>query len=265
MIYFISVILGLALGSFANVCILRLPKDQSIRTPRSYCPRCKKSLKIAHNIPLFSYLFLRGRCFFCQAPISLQYPSIEGLMALLFLFHAWMFGSSLSSLVLSDVLGFYLFTITIIDYQNRIIPDELSLSLLGIGILTSFANPYMAGSAWHKFGESVASTLGGGLFMLLMAWTGEKIFKKEAMGGGDVKLIAGTASVLGWQGIVGPLLIGSLGGGLVALALLLLRKKKFGETLPFGPFLSLGAYLVCLYPRLIPYLIGLDFRNLYFP
>ena len=101
--------------------------------------------------------------------------------------------------------------------------------------------------------------------MLLMAWAGEKAFKKEAMGGGDIKLTAGTAAVLGWQGIAGPLLIGSILGGVVAVALLLLKKKKLGETLPFGPFLSLGAYIACLFPGLLPSLLRSEFKLLNFP
>ena len=92
--------------------------------------------------------------------------------------------------------------------------------------------------------------------MLFTAWAGEKVFKKEALGGGDIKLIAATGSVLGWSGIIGPILLGSLGGGVLALGLLAVKKKKLGETLPFGPFLSLGAYVVCLFPQLCTDLLG---------
>ncbi len=172
-------------------------------------------------------------------------------MAMVFLFHAWRFGDSLRLMILADILGFYTITISIIDYRHRIIPDELSLSLFTLGILGSLANPALAGPPSIKFLHSLTSGLGGGVLMLFLAWAGEKAFKKEALGGGDIKLIAATAAVLGWQGIVGPLLIGSLGGGIVALILLILKKKKLGETLPFGPFLSLGAYVTCLFPTLL--------------
>jgi leader peptidase (prepilin peptidase)/N-methyltransferase len=170
-------------------------------------------------------------------------------MAALFVVHAWYFSGSLSQALFVDVLCFYLLTITLIDYRHRIIPDELSLSLLILGLLFSFVNPYLMGSPWIKFAQSFGASLGGGLFMFLLAYAGEKAFKKEALGGGDIKLIAASAAALGWGGIVGPLLLGSFSGGLMAFVLLLLKKKKMGETLAFGPFLSLGIYLTCLFPH----------------
>jgi len=246
--YFISVIMGLLVGSFSNVCIVRLPKDESICFPRSHCPRCGCPIPVLDNMPLVSFLALRGRCRSCQAPISWQYPFVEALMAMIFVFHAWFFSGSFASLVIADGLGFYLICISFIDYGNRIIPDELSLSLLGMSLLISFINPFLSGLPSLKFLISLGSSLAGGTFMLLLAYAGEKVFKKEALGGGDVKLIAATGALLGWRGIAGPLLLGSFSGGLIALILLLSKKKKLGETLPFGPFLSLGAYAACLYP-----------------
>ena len=246
--YIISALFGLAVGSFANVCILRLPKDASLWFPRSRCTQCGKSLKSIHNIPLLSYAFLRGRCYFCRTVISWQYPLIEALMAALFLFHARFFAGSLKSLLIADVLSFYLVAISLIDYRHRIIPDELSFSLAAIGLLVSFSNPYLSGSPGLRFLHSLSAALGGGLLMFLLAYAGQKAFHKEALGGGDIKLVAASAAVLGWAGIVGPLLLGSLLGGGVALGLLLLKKKKLGETLPFGPFLSFGTYITCLFP-----------------
>jgi len=246
--YFTSILLGLVAGSFSNVCILRLPEDKSIVFPRSHCPRCGHALKFTQNIPLLSFLALKGRCFYCRGRISWQYPLVELTMAVLFLFHAWRFSDSLGHQIIADVLSFYLLTLSIIDYRHRIIPDELSLSLLVMGLLGSFWNPYLSGSSEYKFLQSAAACLGGGLLMLFLAWAGEKAFKKEALGGGDIKLIAASSAVLGWGGMAGPLFIGSLSGGIVALTLLLLKKKRLGETLPFGPFLSLGVYWTCLFP-----------------
>ena len=248
--YLISALFGLVFGSFANVCIARLPKDESVCTPPSHCPRCGHKLRKIDNIPLISFLVLRGRCFNCRTAISWQYPLVEASMAALFLFHAWHFPGLPKQIIVADVLSFYLLTLSVIDYQHRIIPDELSLSLLAAGILFSFINPYLpVGLPWIKFLYDLAFALGGGLTMLLLAYAGEKTFKKEALGGGDIKLIAASAAVLGWAGIVGPLLFGSFSGGAVALVLLLMKKKKLGETLPFGPFLSLGIYFSCLFPE----------------
>src|SRR5258706_3074049 len=217
MVYLLSILSGLALGSVANVCIFRLPDDKSIRTPRSYWPRCGHTIRALHNVPLLSFLALRGRCFYCRAPISWQYPMIETLMAVLFLFHAGLFWSSIPRMIVADILGFYLLTLSIIDYRHRIIPDELSLSLLIVGLFGSFANPYLAGTPGVKLLQSAMAGLGGGLLMLFIGWAGERGFKKEAMGGGDIKLIAATGAGLGWQGILGPLLICFIGGGLVAM------------------------------------------------
>lgn len=245
--YVFSLLIGLTMGSFANVCILRLPKDESLVFPPSHCPHCNRPLKAIHNIPVFSYLALRGRCAFCRVRISLQYPVIEALMASIFIFHAWYFTETLR-LAIADILAFYLICISLIDYRYRIIPDELSLSLAAVGLALSFINPYLDGALWIKFLKSLSSGLGGGILMFLLAYAGEKAFKKEALGGGDVKLIAASGAVLGWIGIMGPLLVGSLAGGLAAVVLLIAQKKRIGETLPFGPFLSLGIYLTCLFP-----------------
>ncbi len=175
-------------------------------------------------------------------------------MASLFVFHSWLFRNELDRLIVVNILAFVLLTLSIIDYFYYILPDELTLSLLFIGIIGSAVNPYFQGPLLKKFLSSSCSALAGGLLMFFIAWCGEKLFKKEALGGGDIKLIAATAAVLGWRGIYGPLLVGSLTGGLVGLVLLLSRKKKLGETLPFGPFLSLGAYLTSLFPGIWPLL-----------
>jgi len=245
--YLLSIIIGLFFGSFGNVCILRLPADKSVIFPASHCPACGHPLKPIHNIPVLSYLALRGRCGFCQARISWQYPLIEALMATLFAFHAWFFISDLR-MIMADILGFYLICITLIDYRHRIIPDELSLSMAAIGLCFSFFSPYIGGVAWMRFLKSLSAGLGGGLLMYGLGYAGEKAFKKEALGGGDVKLVAASGAFLGWIGIIGPLLLGSLSGGLAACILLLAKKKRFGETLPFGPFLCLGIYFTCLFP-----------------
>ena len=169
-------------------------------------------------------------------------------MALLFGFHAWLYPYSLIHQVALDIVSFYLITITIIDFHHRIIPDELSLSLLITGCVTAYWNPWIGGTPWIKVLNSVGATVSGGLLMLGLAYAGEKAFKKEALGGGDVKLIAASGAILGWPGVSAPLFLGSLTGGIAALMLLVLKKKKLGETLPFGPFLSLGIYVTCLYP-----------------
>lgn len=246
--YVISIFFGLAVGSFANVCIYRLPLEKSIWRPPSYCPSCLASLRWRDNVPLFSYLWLNGRCYGCRQRISLQYPLVEMTMMALFLISAWRFRGHFGQMVIMDVLSFYLLTISIIDYQHKIIPDELSLSLLIIGLGCAYWNPYLQCHRRVPHVESLLASLTGGGGMMLLAWSGEKIFKKEALGGGDIKLISALGAFLGWDGVVGPLLLGSLLGGFVGGLLLLFKKIKKKETIPFGPFLSVGAYVSGLYP-----------------
>jgi leader peptidase (prepilin peptidase)/N-methyltransferase len=247
-LYLLSLLLGLVFGSFANVCILRLPKDESISVPASHCPGCGTPLRAIDNIPLISFLILKGRCRSCRRPISWQYPIVEGLMGLLFLMATYFFWGAWGKVIILDVLAFYLVTISIIDYHHRIIPDELSLSLIVLGWLIAWVNPYLEGTGASRLLQSVLAALAGGGAMLFLAWLGEKIFKQEALGGGDIKLIAAFGALLGWQGLIGSLLFGSLAGGIAAGGLILMGKKGRKDTLPFGPFLSFGVFLAAVLP-----------------
>jgi leader peptidase (prepilin peptidase) / N-methyltransferase len=249
MIYFLSLIVGLLLGSFANVCIARLPSDGSLIRPRSRCPKCGTPIRARDNIPILSFLIRKARCFSCGKSISWQYPCVETAMGLLFVFAAWRFPSQFDQMLVFDLLSFYLLTISIIDFHHKIIPDELSLSMLVMGLLSSFKNPYLGSYGLPPWAESfLAAFIGGGL-MLLFAWVGEKVFKKEALGGGDIKLIAGLGAVLGWDGLVGSLALGSFVGGVMGGVLLLLKRKKRGDTIPYGPFLCFGAFVTALFPK----------------
>jgi leader peptidase (prepilin peptidase)/N-methyltransferase len=247
--YFLPVAFGLAAGSFANVCILRLPRNASIAFPASHCPRCGKTLRWYDNIPVFGFLLLRGRCRYCRKPISWQYPLVEAVMASLFAFSAYRFGAGLTRCLLFDLAAFYLLTISVIDYRHRIIPDELSLSLLAIGLLSAFWNPTLKGQTFPPIIESATAAFGGGALMLAFAWVGEKIFKKEALGGGDVKLMAAFGSLMGWTGYMESLILGSFLGALTGGVLLIIKRKKPGDPIPYGPFLCLGAFFTFLYPR----------------
>jgi leader peptidase (prepilin peptidase)/N-methyltransferase len=169
-------------------------------------------------------------------------------MALLFALSAWRFSTRPYVVLTVDLLSFYLLTISVIDYQHKIIPDELSFSLLGIGWVGSFWNPYLQGHYLPTWAESLLAALAGGVLMLCFAWGGEKIFKKEALGGGDVKLMAAFGAVFGWSGLIGSLLIGSFIGSLGGGGLLLLKRKKRGDTIPYGPFLCLGAFITSFLP-----------------
>jgi leader peptidase (prepilin peptidase)/N-methyltransferase len=248
MLFAFSILLGLCLGSFANVCIFRLPEEQSIVFPFSRCPRCLTTLGFWENIPVVSYLGLRGHCRHCHKPISPQYPLVEASLAFLFVLSAWKFRHTGSYILFFDVLIFYLLTISVIDAYHKIIPDELSLSLLGFGWLTSLWNPYLDGYPWPGWAISLIAGVTGGAVMLAFAWGGEKLFKKEALGGGDVKLMAAFGAFLGWKGLLGALTIGSFVGALWGGGLLLAKRKRPGDAIPYGPFLCLGAFVYGFFP-----------------
>jgi len=236
-------ITGLSVGSFANVCIYRLPRDMSIIRPRSFCPSCQTPIKPRHNIPLLSFIFLRGKCACCGAKISWRYPLIELLSGLLFLSAFYYFYLS-SDNIYMFIVGLYLSSVFLIiffiDLDFKIIPDSLSLSGIIIGVAVSFlpATPLR----WY---DSVIGLFAGGLLFLAVAELGDRLFKKESMGGGDIKLAAMLGAFLGWKGILLVLGIASFLGALIGGLLLIIAKdKESARTVPFGPFLVAAALIV---------------------
>jgi len=229
-----SFIFGLIIGSFCNVVIHRLPQGASIVTPGSHCPSCKTPIRPRDNIPLVSYLLLRGRCRVCKEPISLRYPAVELLSGVLYVLLWLKFG-------LSIPLGGYaaltstLLTVALIDYDHKIIPNTITLPgiVIGLGL-----------SLWALPITPLASLLGvlvGGAFFYLIA-----LVSRGGMGGGDIKLIAMIGAFLGWQGAFFTIFSGALLGSLVGVTLMLLGKKGRKDKVPFGPFLSCGAILFLL-------------------
>jgi leader peptidase (prepilin peptidase)/N-methyltransferase len=244
-------LLGLMFGSFANVCIYRLPLEQSLFFPASHCPHCQKPVLWRDNIPVLGFLLLKGKCRGCRARISFRYIAIELITALFFMGGLYFLKKphGLILLVIYLWLAFNWITITVIDYLHRIIPDELSLSLIGFGWILAAWNPLLGETIRERLLQSVLSSLAWGAGMIFLAWAGEKIFKKEALGGGDVKLLAGYGAVLGWSGAAASLVIGSFIGGMTGLLLMLAGRKKLGQTIPFGPFLNLGSVVGLFFPN----------------
>ena len=236
MLTLISIIIGAMVGSFLNVCICRLPKGESIVTPRSHCPQCQTLIRFYDNIPLFSYLFLRGKCRSCGAPISIQYPIVEGVTALGSLVLFLKFGVSWEYLLYFSFLS-ALIVITVIDLYHQIIPDVISLPGIGVGLLASLLLPRLS------FLNSLTGVLLGGGSLFLVATVYQWFFKREGMGGGDVKLLAMIGAFLGWKAVILTILFSSFIGSVTGILFIAIKGKDLKYAIPFGPFLSLGAVL----------------------
>jgi len=240
MLTLLSIIFGAFIGSFLNVCISRLPKEESIIWPGSHCPYCKKPIRFYDNIPLLSYVLLTGKCRNCKKPISIQYPLIEGITALSSLFLFMKFGPSLSYLFYFAFVA-ALIVITVIDLYHQIIPDVISLPGIGVGLIASLILPQIT------FLNSLFGVLLGGGSLFLVATCYEWLFKREGMGGGDVKLLAMIGAFLGWKAVILTILLSSLIGSITGILIMVVKGKDFKYAIPFGPFLSLGAVISLFY------------------
>lgn len=222
--------LGLALGSFLNVLIVRLPAEESVLRPGSRCRRCGAPVRWVHNVPVVAWLLLRGRCASCGARIGWLYPVVELATAAVWIGHAAAWGATPRALS-GAVLLTFLLAIAIIDARHFLIPDELSLGGLAIGFLLSIppGPPSVPESA-------IGSIVGGGL-LWIVAIAGSAAFGREAMGGGDIKLMAMLGAFLGWQGALLTIFLGALLGTLVFLPI----AWRSDRLVPFGVFLALGA------------------------
>jgi leader peptidase (prepilin peptidase)/N-methyltransferase len=236
----VSIAFGAIIGSFLNVCILRLPQDESIVSPGSHCPQCKNPIKFYDNIPLVSYVLLGGKCRYCKKPISLQYPLVEGITALASFSLFVKFGLSFQYLFFFAFLC-SLIVITLIDLYHQIIPDVISLPGIAVGLLGSLVLPQ------GSFLQAFLGVLFGGGSLFLVATVYQWLLKREGMGGGDVKLLAMIGAFLGWKAVILTVVLSSFIGSVVGIALMLIRGKDFKYAIPFGPFLSLAAAIALYY------------------
>ena len=247
---FIVFLFGAVAGSFFNVCIHRMPLGQSIVNPPSHCPKCNERIRWHDNIPLVSFLVLRGKCRHCGAPISPRYLFIELLTASLFL-AVWLKYEMSWLAPIYWVLVGGLIVATFIDFEHYIIPNEITYGGIVAGLALSLVYPPLQGveEAGRSLLLSLLGAFTGGATLLLIALVGEKVFKKEAMGMGDVKFIAGIGAFLGWQASFFAIFASSLVGGIVGLVLVMTSRKGWGSRLPYGPYIALGALLWIFFGR----------------
>jgi leader peptidase (prepilin peptidase)/N-methyltransferase len=257
-------VLGAMIGSFLNVVIHRLPREQSIVFPNSTCPRCRASIKAYDNIPVLSFLILRGQCRSCGARISPRYPAVEALTALLFAAVTWHDGVSF---VLAFDLAFTaaIVALLFIDAEHMILPNAITYPGILFALITRVVVPYVAGPShfddlpglvthfpptWpvplvSLFGAAIGALAGGGS-LWLMGFLWEKLRGVEAMGFGDVKMMFMVGAYLGWRLTILTILLGAFTGSLAGIAVMLRRGRNLQMMLPFGIFLGIGSIVSLL-------------------
>ena len=236
------ILLGLAVGSFLNVCIHRLPRKESILHPRSRCPHCRKILNIHDLFPVISYLSTLGRCRYCGEVISYRYPLVESLTAALFVILYLKYSLSFD-LFLYLIFASLLVVAAFADMETEIIPDSISI-LGGIPALLIFS---FAGMPLHPL---LGMVCGLGIMWFLFK-VASFIYKKEAMGEGDLKLAMMMGAYLGWQGTLVSIFFAFICGAFVGTVLLGIGRKRFGQHIPFGPFLALGGLVALFFGQMI--------------
>ena len=245
-------IFGSCIGSFLNVIRFRYTKSISIVKPRSFCPNCGNQIPFYFNIPILSWLYLRGKCYYCKLKIPLSYPFIESLTASLFVLNSFFSGSIAYEYSL-NLIGLNIFTVillisSIIDFDNLIIPNELVIigSILGIIFNLISLKFYGSESILYIFYEFILLSFLGAIFLEFLNFLISLVIKKEAFGFGDIKYLFMIGCWLGLKGMICTLLMSMYIGGIITIVLILLKKIQSSGKIPFGPYLSISAYITVL-------------------
>jgi leader peptidase (prepilin peptidase)/N-methyltransferase len=245
-----AALFGAVIGSFLNVCIYRLPRGKPIALDRSACTRCGRQLAWFENIPVASYLVLRGRCRRCREPISIRYPAIELITAVLFA-AAWMYYGPGPLLVSRLMFGCALIVLFAIDLEHHLLPNAITIP----GIIVGFAFSFITEPGWRS--SLIGLVVGGGI-LYAIAEGYYRLRHEEGLGMGDVKMLSMIGAFLGWQLALATLMMGSLAGSIVGLGMIATSRGDMKYALPFGTFLAMGAVLAATVgPSLIGWYAGL--------
>ena len=237
--------LGACLGSFANVCIYRLPKNKQIISGRSFCPKCKKKINWYDNLPIISFIILKRKCRNCKKIISARYLTVELITGLVFLLIYLNF-KDIFTITFLSILALILIMIFFIDLENFIIPDSLNFSIMCLALLKNFL-PNFGTSLIHEINHSIIGGIVGYISIWLIIYL-YKIFKKiDGMGLGDAKLMAGIGFLFGWQSILFVLFVSSILGLIFVVPSLIRKQKNMRTEIPFGPFIILAGLIYFAY------------------
>ena len=256
-----ALLLGLVTGSFLNVVIYRLPRGLSPVLPRSRCPSCGEPIRALDNLPVLSWLLLRGRCRRCSAPISPRYPLIEALTALLFVLSAERFAFSPASAV-AALFCCLMITLAAIDVEHLWLPDKITLPGLLAGVAVQAFLPVAPEAPWPGPVGAVVGAVAGAAILLAAYGGWWLVRREEGLGLGDVKMLALIGAFLGWRGVLVALLLGAFTGALLGLAMMAVGRGGMKSQLPFGAFLAVGGLIALFFG---PTLIALYLRTAFGP
>ena len=246
MIYIAVFIFGSIIGSFLNVCIYRIPRNLSVVIPSSRCPACGTPVRFYDNIPVLSYFMLKGKCRACGAGLSIRYPLIEFLNALLYVIVFKIYGINppwilpVYCLFISSLI-----VIFFIDLEHQIIPNSITYPGIVLAVIlgsTILPDPFSKNSLLGIQSSVTGFVTGGGSFYLI-ALAGKALLKKDAMGGGDIKMMAMVGGLVGWKGVILTTFLASLLGSVIGISLIALKGREWGSKIPFGPYLALGSLI----------------------
>jgi leader peptidase (prepilin peptidase)/N-methyltransferase len=246
----IAALVGAVVGSFLNVCIYRIPRKRSVAVPRSACGSCGRTLSWFENIPILSYLVLAGRCRTCRAAVSMQYPIVEALTAVMFAALWWFYGPGVP-LASRLIFGCLLIVLFAIDLEHHLLPNVLTLP----GIIAGFILSFFGEPGWQS--SLIGIVVGGGV-LYVIAEGYYRLRHEEGLGMGDVKMLAMIGAFLGWKLTLVTLMMASIAGSIVGVALIVAQKGSMKYALPFGTFLAMGAALAdTVGPGVLSWYVGL--------
>jgi leader peptidase (prepilin peptidase)/N-methyltransferase len=240
---FIVFIIGSCVGSFLNVVIYRTEKEISIINPPSFCPNCKKKLEWYDNIPILSYIILGGRCRNCLAKIDIQYPVVEFLSGVLTLIFYIKWKNNFVWFISSSLILYLLIIVSVVDFKTMMLSDLFSYLIALIGIVSSFSNPLFEGEIISRLKQSTLGIITGAGVISFLMLAGKMIYKKEAVGEGDIFLMGAIGSFVGSKGVIDVLILSSFLGGVYGVILILLKKLTRYSHIPFGPFIAISSII----------------------